>query len=686
MKGLERCLETCVEAATSKTWNKPEVEYGVTLEAVRDEFLASFMRFIGGAQQTDEQWKTGIAETMRKFLECADLLLHEKYERVMEVRSRLVTGIQDEDRQDAEREKNKAHRQKLIQQTMEYYMLLVNASFVSNYENEYMNVSYKFMSGLEFPGLWSRSLYEDPTPKKIYRNMLVGCRPYIFGCDDKFQDGWVLMLYCVRMVINNAIPQAERGLLTEYETNLRYTHNWVANAELGYLAPYGNGVVDVDTWTVPLDSGFIKYDVKVDQLILPQFMGTPCGALFSNGYIYMLTTEGEIFRLQLERMVNEAGRIVSRTLLRERTKCIVEAPNQCIITRVHFDKGTDDFPALVHVWEKDDFEGLKPTSLVTSARDNLLLVDCNHRVIWEIVVGGSNTDTRPNIRLHAGQPLVWRQNYRITARERGKGDENQDSVEFNEPRCAVFDANNDLWVCDRDWLRKITYDKNDPTRRKFIVSNEANLRVMSATSIAMGIKGFVVLEHYWDMAKGTTWKPRLLDVQWLNLEKDGKIYKEIRKSSYIKNLGPRDIGSIILDRKDQVIFCPRNEVRAIDRAPFVWVGYERDVIPCRADDQGTDDVVMVNLAHGACSTCHLTWYRSRIALFTKPKNGGPILTLLGEQPKRAAGGAADGDEAAREVRPRTGADRPQTAPPGRGGGRGETRAQDLLLQLAELCV
>jgi hypothetical protein len=84
---------------------------------------------------------------------------------------------------------------------------------------------------------------------------------------------------------------------------------------------------------------------------LPRYLGVPCGCVVLGGYIYLLTTDGEIFRLQLGHMVRENEALAYKSLIHDKEKCIVETPNQCIIERVHFEKGTKNFPALVNEWQ-----------------------------------------------------------------------------------------------------------------------------------------------------------------------------------------------------------------------------------------------------------------------------------------------------------------------------------------------
>jgi len=646
MKGLQTCLSLCVEAPTEQKAPTEQSEF-------EDELQASFDRFIT-ACQCEESWKAGMISTMQAFMQnMKDFAGRRK------VAHMLLHTLPEGDHRSQQEIEQEQIIKKHAQQTIENYMLLVNASFLLEYWRASRNIKFEFMCGIEFPGLWSRSLYSDTTPKKIYRNMLVGNRPRGFSCDKRAAEGWELMLWCTRMVINGLIAAADRSLLSEYETNLRYACNEIQNEDTVYLPQIENSMSDVDTWTIPAGEGFIKYDVRADNLMLPPFLGTPCGAVFRSGYIYMLTREGEIFRLQLEHCVCENGEVVSKPLLYDLGKCIVEAPNKCIIQRVHFEKGTEEFPALVSMWDRWTYLGLMPTCLVAAPLGKLLVVSCRLKAIYEIDANSSARDSSAGIKLHAGQPDVDGQDeLRLAVPERARGteyDRNQATVRFHQPRCALLDGKSNLWVCDGGWLRKLTYDKNDATRNTFTVSNEQNLHA-EPTSIALGSKGFVILEHYWDMQIPKKYKPRLLDVQWVNVNtREGTLVSKIRKTSLIKNVGHNDVGSIILDSKDQIIFCPRNILQCVDRADYTWGGSSSAPFPYRENDEGTDDVTMKDLGFGGNLTCHLTWYRGNIAVFTKSKDGGPILALVSRNTKRAAGGAADGDEAQRAVRPRTGA-------------------------------
>jgi hypothetical protein len=121
-----------------------------------------------------------------------------------------------------------AENDKRSQELIENYMLLVNASFLLHHERALNATKFEFMWGLEFPGLWSRSLYNDTTDKKVYRNMLVGNRPRGVKCQKVAIDGWKLMLRTIRMTMNECLP-AHKGLLLEYEDNLRYTLNRIEN-------------------------------------------------------------------------------------------------------------------------------------------------------------------------------------------------------------------------------------------------------------------------------------------------------------------------------------------------------------------------------------------------------------------------------------------------------------------------
>ena len=93
-------------------------------------------------------------ETMKNFMQNMD------YAERRQVAKILLESIQDPNRRReeeiAQAEINKQNAG-IYQKLIENYMLLVNASFVCDYERKYIKKKYVFMFGLEFPGLWSRA-------------------------------------------------------------------------------------------------------------------------------------------------------------------------------------------------------------------------------------------------------------------------------------------------------------------------------------------------------------------------------------------------------------------------------------------------------------------------------------------------------------------------------------------------
>ena len=113
---------------------------------------------------------------MKKFVADADTVLVETFERKYKAGQLLINGtLNDVDCQVTDRNRLTETRQNKIQQTIEHYMLLVNASFLLEPWGAYEFTRFEYMNGIEFPGLWSRVLYQDATPNKIYRN--VGGQP-----------------------------------------------------------------------------------------------------------------------------------------------------------------------------------------------------------------------------------------------------------------------------------------------------------------------------------------------------------------------------------------------------------------------------------------------------------------------------------------------------------------------------
>ena len=152
-------------------------------ESSSEEFDASFERFMSACTNMTEttklKWTADIRGTQQKFVENMDIA-----EKTAEV----------------------------VQEILETYMLLVNASFLVDTTEG----SYEYMNGIQFPGLWIRVLYKDDTSTKKYRNMLVGCRPTQFKCPAIQNDGWILMLWNTRWIINHLLKTHPNSLLSEY--------------------------------------------------------------------------------------------------------------------------------------------------------------------------------------------------------------------------------------------------------------------------------------------------------------------------------------------------------------------------------------------------------------------------------------------------------------------------------------
>ena len=498
IQGLQHCLTVCTDHTSTLTW-----------EEIKEVALGSFETFVGTCQHNEPSWTEGMRETMKKFVADADMVLVETFEKKNRAGQLLINGIQnDRDRQVTDRKRLRETRQTKIQETIEHYMLLVNVSFLLEPWRAYQFTRFEYMNGIEFPGLWSRVLYQDATPNKIYRNMLVGNRPRGLKSTLDAAWAWLENLQNIRRLMNQLIPAADRSLLSEYAKNLNYAMNFFRIEDEVGEPIAENSMGNVDTWSIPGEAGQITYDVHSTNLILPSFLGTPCGAVFREGYVYLLTTDGEIFRVQLVHVILENGAAANKPLTVDYRKCIVEHPNKCVIKRVHFEKGTAQFPTLVSLWDSKEYLGLKPTCLVAVPLGRLFVVSARLKAIYEISLNLNR------IKLHAGKPdFEGDAVFKRVLRERKRGvqyNQDRESVEFHSPTCAVFDSNNNLWVCDGTWLRKIKYETGGATGKNFTVSNEVDLGVY-ATCMALGQKGFVVVEHEWSRLHNR-YEPRLWDV------------------------------------------------------------------------------------------------------------------------------------------------------------------------------
>jgi hypothetical protein len=355
---------------------------------------------------------------------------------------------------------------------------------------------------------------------------------------------------------------------------------------------------------------------------------------------------------------------------------------------------------------------LQPTCLVASASNKLLVVSCRYQAIYEITVGGFNTlGTSAGIRVHAGKPnYTHGMNLDAPIMQRALGDEHNQSeelAEFRSPTCAVVDSENNLWVCDYNWLRKITYHKvmeGSRVKQTFTVSNEMPL-AEAPTFMALGKQGFVFVAHNW-VGVARQWESRLYDAAFLDhVREDGHVHK-IRKTMFVRNVDNYDIGNVILDKTDQILCCPRDSLQCINKKNSVvkWRDLSGGGKSCyreESKDNGVEDISMVSFGPMPRTACYVTWYHGKIVTFTTNEQG-PVMVMFGSNQKyeaylatkRFAEGPPEGWGGERNVRPQTAPAgrgqapaRPSTAPAERGGGRGGVAStQQLLLRIEELCL
>lgn len=645
MSRVVACLRTCVHEictvyATEEPW-----------EASRDEFDLSFTRFIDACkiahEEHEKKWTEGIRATQQDF-----------------VRKMNIAGKTSAD----------------IQEILEAYMLLVNASFLT----DALAMNYEYMNGMQFPGLWSRVLYNDDTPTKKYRNMLVGSRPMSFTCPETQIQGWTLMLFNARMHINYLLQTHPNSLLSEYDTNLRYALNYYENCvHLPEPPPLNGGrLKDIGEWMVPVegDEDDMQYKLIGINYVLPAFLGVPCGVDVCKGFIFILTTDGEIFKLQISQLVSIDGVDQKQLLIYDTTKCIVEYPNKCTIKRINFEKGTAKFPALTSCMpirfgdrpphNMNWFLELSPTSLLVDPGGNLLVLSHAQSKIYEI------NPRFGAIRGHWGQPAPQG----VAPRERTDPLQDETNCTFKELMCGVVDAHGNLYVCDQHWIRKITYGttlqygETVRDNTKFTVSNIINLHEY-ATSIGIGPTGLVVAESIWDRTF-QKYFPRLVDVQIHNrFDKHGNVIHR-RTTTDIMRVGAEIVCSILVDGTDQVVFCANGRLEVVDRQKYTYVKGSAK-IPTRGGLPESEHTIMHSLQLREPSLAYLTWFGGNILACTT-SNKLPVLSFLHGTPeitnKRPLPDASEAQDRA---------SRPRTAPAG-WGALGGTRA--LLQQMAQMRV
>jgi hypothetical protein len=649
----------------------------------QNEFNASFERFmqvfeespIPTTRDEEQTWRDTIRQIKKTFLEKFAL---ETFK--MNVAQTLLGAIQDENKRLEQETREIQRRKKNMEEIVENFMLLVNASFLYAHEAKNLSQKFEFMQGVQFPGLWSRVLYDDPTPNQKYRNMLVGNRPgflrifdgkqTLLECPKDQADGWSLMLHCARMHINAMLEEFPDTILSEYDTNVNYALNYWKNYDVQFCDPPrdfdSKPVFSVDHMTKAVEGGKI-YDMAAQQQLLPRHLGKPCGVTTTNGFIFILTTDGEIFKVQTMSLALTPGRRCDY-LISDPTKCIVEAPNRCVITRLNFTKNTAEFPALkCHMPDNaallapppgsnNWFEELSPTCLLADPRGKTSLYVLSHAQgkIYEITFVGFWS----KIQVHAGgNPKT-----RDTPRKLQDADENQDNVVFDGLMCGVFDSNFDLYVCDGLWIRKIKYESRE-NRAKFTVSNILKLQA-PASSIVCSRMSLVIAEIPW--GPGYRHKQVIREVlKYADESAPGRYRYEARDIYDNERIL---LGSLLVDGAEHIVYCGRNLLVNLVRGRL------------RGSSERFEKFLMHEYALTGSGLRYLTWFGGNILMCTMCRDGPVLLAFQKKGEKKREREAASVDTGA-GAEARAGK-RPQTAP----APVAPASMDALLEQLAELCV
>jgi hypothetical protein len=258
---------------------------------------------------------------------------------------------------------------------------------------------------------------------------------------------------------------------------------------------------------------------------------------------------------------------------------------------------------------------------------------------------------RSTIKVHAGGQAKVNAPYRQRALE--DADENQDNVQFDKLMCGAFDWEGSLYVCDGNWIRKITYESVE-NREKF-----------TAASIVRGKGSFVIAEHVWD--HGFRYKQVIRDM---------KAYRDASgawryESRDLKDLGRVLLGSLLVDGADHIVYCGRNVLANINRDE---------------EEDGKLQHKTYNM-HDAKLTGfglrHLTWYAGNIVLCSLTWDG-PVLVTFHKAPEQAAAGKREREAGGAEAEPAP-AQRPRTAAAPRPASA-RASMHTLLEELAELSV
>jgi hypothetical protein len=638
----------CTRDATTAEWQRDSQE---AFDGCFDRFMQAF-EYEREMTPDQKTWATEMRRIKKDFLQ--QFVVEAMKVKVGAVLLRGITDYDHREEQDAVVFSRRLQNAKAI---VENFMLLVNTSFMYDPEAFKFQNTFGVMHGLQFPGLWSRVLYKDPTPNHKYRNMLVGHRPAFyekkqagvflapyFECPKDQADGWALALYGVRMHINTMLLTFHDTILNEYDAHVNTVLNYWKNQPLLQEPPFFFGAApanSVDAMTKPVEGGLSRYDIAETCMFLPKSLGRPCSVTTAKGYIFILTTAGEIWKVQT---LSGLKTDTCESLVADWTKCIVEAPNRCVVKRLNFTKDSADFPALVcrmpdntprqdaPDWSKNWIAELSPTSLLADPRTASILYVLSHeqRKIYEITF---NNEHMSIIRVHAG----GKPNGRWGPRKQGDADENQDNVVFDGLMCGAFDADFNLYVCDNNWIRKITYASKD-TRAKFTVSNIFHLQ-WPATCMTWSNSGFVVSEYVWTSQK--KFKQVLCDVKWYGEE--GAMRLEERT---IADNGTSLAGSVLVDREDNIVYCAQTWLMNVNRDELQDGRLQHKRYK------------MHNCLLTGSELRQLTWFGGNILLCSLTFKGPLLLTFrkagseaAGGKREREAGGAEA--EAAPAQRPRT---------------------------------
>ena len=470
---------------------------------------------------------------------------------------------------------------------------------------------------------------------------MVGDRPRTGTCSENMETKWKNMLIKTRIHIETMIGNTD-SLLTEYRINLDYVLYQFETYDFRtvYHPPTVRSneesrVQNLDHWLKETTTDAAQFNVDMLSYKLPKFLGTPCGVATFKQDIYILTTEGELFKLLIKDILDQK-------------KCIVERPNTCSLERIMFDKTN---PLISKIDPKNFIDGISPTCLLMDPNGFPLVVSHAHGVIYRII------PSYKEIKIHAGKEVVQ---YRTDMTD---GDEK--TATFRAPTCAVFDHENNLWVADFTKLRKITYESGTQYT-KFDVETILETH-KTITSMAWGPRGLVLTESQWSIPNQfyTSW---LYDMQTLvydpgYMKKNSFFFDDMIKAGVTKDRAITSIkdrvcngiiGSILVDGCNHIVYA-KGTLYCVDRAEIQRMSPPRWTPTRNRDD--TQLVIMKRIELPLKSRKYLAWWRQQILLVTALE-GQPILMFFSGSKKREADAAGEqegaaGGAAGRLTRPRS---------------------------------